>query len=64
MKELAKRELLVLKEIHLNGETSHKELANRFIENNIVIDIGSLLLTYKGLELLVRGSPELWDVAA
>ena len=64
MEELPRRELLVLKEIHLTGETSHKELANRFIENDIVIDIGSLLLTYKGLELLVRGSPLLWDVAA
>ena len=27
MEELARRELLVLKEIHLTGETSHKELA-------------------------------------
>jgi hypothetical protein len=64
MEELARRELLILKEIHLTGETSHKELANRFIENDIVVDIGGLLLTHKGLGLLVRGSPELWDVAA
>jgi len=64
MEELARRELLVLKEIYLTGETSHKELANRFIENDIVIDIGGLLLTHKGLGLLVRGSPVLWDVAA
>jgi hypothetical protein len=53
-----------LKEIHLTGETSDKELANSFIENGIVVDIGSLLLTHKGLGLLVRGSPVLWDVAA
>ena len=64
MKELARRELLVLKEIHLTGETSDKELVNRFIENDIVVDIDSLLLTHKGLGLLVRGSPALWDVAA
>jgi hypothetical protein len=64
MEELARRELLILKEIHLIGESSHKELANRFIENDIVVDIGGLLLTHKGLGLLVRGSPELWDVAA
>ena len=64
MEELARRELLVLKEIHLTSETSEKELANRFIENDIVVDIGSLLLTHKGLGLLVRGSPVLWDVAA
>ena len=64
MEELPRRELLALKEIHLTGETSHKELANRFIERDLVVDIGSLLLTNKGLGLLVRGSPELWDVAA
>ena len=64
MEELARRELSVLKEIHLIGETSDKELANRFIENDIAVDIGSLLLTHKGLGLLVRGSPALWDVAA
>jgi hypothetical protein len=64
MEELAIRELLVLKEIHLTGETSDKKLTNRFIECDIVADIGSLLLTHKGLALLVRGSPALWDVAA
>ena len=64
MEELARREILVLKEIHLTGETSDKTLANRFIENDIVVDVGSLLLTHKGLGLLVRGSPALWDVAA
>jgi hypothetical protein len=55
---------LILQEIHLTGETSHKELANRFIENDTIVDIGSLLLTHKALGLLVRGSPELRDVAA
>jgi hypothetical protein len=64
MEELTRRELLGLKEIHLTGETSDKKLANRFIEYDIVADIGSLLLTRKGLGLLVRGSPALWDVAA
>ena len=64
MEELARREILVLKEIHLTGETSDKTLANRFIENDIVVDVDSLVLTHKGLGLLVRGSPALWDVAA
>jgi len=64
MDELPRLELLVLKDIYLTGQTSHKELANRFIESELVVDIGGLLLTNKGLGLLVRGSPELWDVAA
>ena len=64
MEELSKRELLALKEIHLTGATSDKELADRFFENDIVVDLGSLLLTHKGLGLLVRGSPVLWDVVA
>ena len=66
MEELSKRELLALKEIHLTGETSDKRLVFRFVESDIVIDvgIGNLLLTHKGLGLLVRGSPALWDIAA
>ena len=66
MDDLSKRELLVLKEIHLTGETSHKELVRKFIESDIVVDVelGSLLLTHKGRSLLVRGSPALWDMAA
>ena len=32
MEELARLELLVLKEIHLTGETSDKELANSLLK--------------------------------
>jgi hypothetical protein len=66
MEELSKREILVLKEIHLTGETSDKELIRKFVESDIVVDVevGSLLLTHKGRSLLVRGSPALWDSAA
>jgi hypothetical protein len=66
MEDLSKRELLVLKEIHLTGETSDKELIRKFVESDIVVDVevGSLLLTHKGRSLLVRGSPALWDMAA
>ena len=66
MEELSRRELLILKEIHLTGESSDKELVRKFVEKDIIVDIdvGSLLLTHKGRSLLVRGSPALWDVAA
>jgi hypothetical protein len=66
MEDLSKRELLVLKEIHLTGETSEKGLARKLVEKDIVVDveIGSLLLTHKGRSLLVRGSPALWDIAS
>jgi hypothetical protein len=65
MEELSRRELLVLKEIHLTGETSDKKLARKLAEKDIIVDIeiGSLLLTRKGRSLLVRGSPALWDIA-
>ena len=66
MEELSKRELLALKEIHLTGETSDKELIRKFVDSDIVVDVevDNLLLTNKGRGLLVRGSPALWDVAA
>ena len=66
MEELSKRELLVLKEIHMTGETSDKGLARKLAERDIIADleVGSLLLTHKGRSLLVRGSPALWDMAA
>ena len=64
--ELSKRELLALKEIHLTGEASDKELVRRFVGSNIIADleIGSFVLTHKGRGLLVRGSPALWEYAA
>jgi hypothetical protein len=64
MEELSRRELLVLKEIHLTGETSDRELVRKFVEQDMIVDIGSLLLTHKGRGLLVRGSPALWDYVA
>ena len=65
MEELSKRELLALKEIHLTGEASDKELAHRFVKSDIIADleVGSFVLTHKGRKLLVRGSPALWDYA-
>ena len=66
MEELSKRELLALKEIHLTGQTSDKDVILKFVESDIVVDVGvgSLLLTHKGRGLLVRGSPALWSMAA
>jgi hypothetical protein len=64
--ELSKRELLALKEIHLTGEASDKELVRRFVESDIIADleVGRFVLTPKGRGLLVRGSPALWEYAA
>jgi hypothetical protein len=64
MDELSKREFLVLKEIHLTGETSDEQVARKFVDEKIIIDACGLLLTHKGRSLLVRGLPQLWDVAA
>ena len=66
MEDLSRRELLVLKEIHLTGQTLDKQLVRKFVEEGIVADIAidNLLLTLKGRGLLVRGSPSLWDSAA
>jgi hypothetical protein len=66
MEDSSKREFLALKEIHLTGETSDKELVRKFVECDIVavVEVGNLLLTNKGRSLLVRGSPALWDMAA
>jgi hypothetical protein len=66
MEELSVRELLALKEIHLTGQTWDKRLVGKFVEHEMIAEIGvdSLLLTNKGRSLLVRGSPALWDIAA
>jgi hypothetical protein len=66
MEDLSVRELLVLKEIHLTGQTWDKRLVGKFVEDEMIIDIevDRLVLTNKGRSLLVRGSPALWDIAA
>jgi hypothetical protein len=43
MEELSKRELLALKEIHLTGEASDKELVREFVERNIIVDLEAVL---------------------
>jgi hypothetical protein len=63
--ELSARELTALKEIALSGQASDHLLARRFLDENIVVDLGEdLLLTNRGRSLLLRGSPHLWDVTA
>lgn len=66
MKELSLQELLVLKEIHLTGQTSDKRLSYEFADQELIADteVGGFLLTDKGRSLLVRGSTALWDIAA
>lgn len=63
MDELSKREFLVLKEIHLTGETLDAQVVRKFVDDKIIIDTCGLLLTHKGRSLLVRGLPQLWDIA-
>jgi hypothetical protein len=64
MEDLSRHELLALKEIHRTGEALDKGLVRKFVQEKLVVDIGSLLLTNKGRGLLVRGSPALWNSAA
>jgi hypothetical protein len=66
MAELTRQELLTLREIHLTGQASSKDVLRRLVDAEAVVDteVCGLLLTGRGRELLVRGSPSLWDVAA
>ena len=66
MEDLSLRELLVLKEIHLTGQTWDQKLVGKFVKDEMIVDVevDRLLLTNKGRSLLVRGSPALWDIAA
>jgi hypothetical protein len=61
--ELSRRELLVLKEIHLMGRTTDPIIALQLFNDDMLIDSQDccLQLTAKGRRLLVRGSPSLWD---
>ena len=63
MTDLSPRELLVLREIHLTGQTTQNILARQFIEKEIIVDVeGNLNVTSKGRSLLVRGSPSMWQM--
>jgi hypothetical protein len=66
MEDLSRRELLVLKEIGLTGQTAEQTLVRHMLDEEIIVDVedGYLDLTAKGRSLLVRGSPSLWDSAA
>jgi hypothetical protein len=63
--ELSRRELLVLKEIRLKGQTSDRTMVLQLVNDDLVVDLTDtpLQLTPKGRRMLVRGSPSLWDVA-
>jgi hypothetical protein len=63
MTDLSARELLVLREIHLTGQTTQKILARQFLDKEIIVDVeGNLNVTSKGRSLLVRGSPMMWQM--
>ena len=63
--ELSRRELLVLKEIRLKGQTSDRTMVLQLLNDDMVVALPDtpLQLTLKGRRMLVRGSPSLWDVA-
>ena len=63
--ELSRRELLVLKEIRLKGQTSDRTMVLQLLNDDMVVAHPDtpLQLTPKGRRMLVRGSPSLWDVA-
>lgn len=65
LEELSRRELLVLKEIHLMGRTIDPAMALKFLNDDMIIDSPDccMQLTARGRRLLVRGSPLLWDIA-
>jgi hypothetical protein len=63
MTNLSRHELLALKEIRLTGKTTQKILVRHLLDENIIVDVeGCLDLTSKGMSLLVRGSPSLWEM--
>jgi len=63
--ELSRRELLVLKEIRLKGQTSDRTMVLQLLNDDMIVALPDtpLQLTQKGRRMLVRGSPSLWDVA-
>ena len=64
--ELSRRELLCLKEIQLKGRSTDRTFALQLINDDLIIGSpgGYLKLTAKGRQMLVRGSPSLWDMAS
>jgi len=65
IEELSRYELLVLREIRLNGRAFDEATLRRLLDDELVsYSAGALELTGKGRRLLVRGSPALWDVAS
>ena len=64
--ELSRRELSALKVIRLTGRTNDRTMALQLICDGLIMvsQDGWLQLTVKGRQILVRGSPSLWDVAS
>jgi hypothetical protein len=64
--ELSRRELLILKEIRLTDRTNNRTIARQLLNNGMIGELqdGRLQLTAKGRQMLVRGSPSLWDIAS
>ena len=64
--ELSRREILALKDIQLSGRTTDCVTMLKFLNENIFVESrdGRLQLTKKGRQMLVRGSPLLWDLAS
>lgn len=64
VEELSRHELLILREIRLNGQASDETTLQQLLDDELIRHSASALeLTSKGLRLLVRGSPALWNTA-
>lgn len=64
--DLTLQELSALKQIRLTGLTGDRAATRKFLDEALVVNgcDGRLQLTAKGRQMLVRGSPLLWDLAS
>lgn len=64
--ELTPRELSALKQIRLTGRVSDQAVIQKFLDDDLIIAEADdrLQLTAKGRQMLVRGSPLLWDLVS
>lgn len=63
--DLQRHQLLALKEIWLTGRGTNRTMALELLDDDMISKFynGTLQLTAKGRQTLVRGSPSLWNVA-
>jgi hypothetical protein len=66
LSDLYPQELLVLKELQRTGHSTNRAKSLELLANSMISESrdGYLQLTAKGRQMLVRGSPKLWDLAS